>query len=55
MEGEHGSSDVKFLIGHSAGKSAVIAAFIATHVATMAGLWFDGARLPKFDFNKSRP
>ena len=51
MEGEHGTSDVKFLIGRNAGKSAVIAAFIATHVATMAGLWFDGARLPKFDFN----
>jgi len=51
LEGEHGTSDVKFLIGRNAGKSAVIAAFIATHVATMAGLWFDGARLPKFDFN----
>jgi hypothetical protein len=51
MEGEHGTSDVKFLIGRNAGKSAVIAAFIATHVATMAGLWFGGARLPTFDFN----
>jgi hypothetical protein len=51
LEGEHGSSDVKYLIGRNAGKSAVISAFIATHVATMAGLWFDGARLPKFDFN----
>lgn len=53
MPGEEhpGSSGVKYLIGKSAGKSAVIAAFIATHVATVAGLWFDGARLPKFDFN----
>jgi hypothetical protein len=45
-------SGVKFLIGSSAGKSAVIAAFIATHVATMAGLWFGGARLPTFNFNQ---
>ena len=51
MEGEHGNSDVKFLIGHNAGRSAIIAAFIATHIATMAGLWFGGARLPQFDFN----
>jgi hypothetical protein len=51
LEGEHESSDVKFLIGRSPGKSAVIAAFIATHVATMAGLWFGGARLPQFNFN----
>lgn len=50
--GGEGDSEVKFLIGSSAGKSAVIAAFIATHVATMAGLWFGGARLPKFDFNQ---
>jgi len=51
LEGEHGNSDVKFLIGHNAGRSAIIAAFIATHIATMAGLWFGGARLPQFDFN----
>jgi hypothetical protein len=51
LEGEHGSSDVKYLIGRSAGRSAVIAGFIATHIATMAGLWFGGARLPTFDFN----
>jgi len=51
MRGDE-ESGVKFLIGSSAGKSAVIAAFIATHVATMAGLWFGGARLPKFDFNQ---
>ena len=48
---EESGSGVKYLIGRNAGKSAVISAFIATHVATMAGLWFDGARLPKFDFN----
>jgi len=51
LEGEHGNSDVKFLIGHNAGRSAIIAAFIATHIATMAGLWFGGARLPQIDFN----
>jgi len=45
-------SGLKFLIGSSAGKSAVIAGFIATHVATISGLWFGGARLPKFDFNQ---
>lgn len=50
MHGGEGSG-VKFLIGKTAGRSAVISAFIATHIATMAGLWFDGARLPKFDFN----
>src|SRR3977135_3740957 len=48
---EEGDSGVKYLIGRSAGKSAVIAAFIATHVATMAGLWFGGVRLPQFNFN----
>lgn len=51
MEGEDRNTDVKYLIGSSAGRSAVIAGFIATHIATMAGLWFDGARLPQFDFN----
>jgi hypothetical protein len=51
LEGEQGTSDVKFLIGRSAGRSAVIAGFVATHIATMAGLWFNGARLPQFDFN----
>lgn len=53
MAGEEhsGDSGVKYLIGRNAGKSAVIAGFIATHIATVAGLWFDGARLPKFDFN----
>src|SRR5436853_7044394 len=48
---EESDSGFKYLIGRNAGKSAVISAFIARHVATMAGLWFDGARLPKFDFN----
>lgn len=52
MEGERGTSDVKYTIGHSTGRSAVIAGFIATHVATMAGLWFGGARLPTFNFNQ---
>jgi hypothetical protein len=51
MDGE-GDSDVKFMIGRSAGRSAVIAGFIATHVATMAGLWFSGARLPTFNFSQ---
>src|SRR2546427_5343279 len=51
MEGEGTSgSGVKFLVGKTAGVSALIAAFVATHVATISGLWFDGARLPKFDF-----
>lgn len=48
---EESHSGVRYLIGKSAGASGLIAAFIATHVATMSGLWFDGARLPKFDFN----
>ena len=52
MGEEHsGDSSVKYLIGRNAGKSAVIAGFIATHVATMAGYWFPGARLPQFPFN----
>lgn len=46
-----GESTVKYLVGKSGWSSALIAGLIATHVATMAGLWFDGARLPKFDFN----
>jgi len=51
MEGEGTSgSGVKFLVGKTAGVSGLIAAFVATHVATISGLWFDGARLPKFDF-----
>ena len=29
----------------------MIAGFIATHVATMAGYWFPGVRLPQFPFN----
>jgi hypothetical protein len=44
------SSNVKYLVGKTAGVSAVIAAFVATHVATVAGLWFNAVRLPKFDF-----
>ncbi len=51
MEGEDSSgSGVKYLVGKTAGKSGIIAAFVATHVATIFGLWFYGARLPKFDF-----
>ncbi len=41
----------RYLIGKSAGRSGLISALIATHVATVSGLWFAGARLPKFDFN----
>jgi hypothetical protein len=43
-------SGVKYLVGKTAGVSAVIAAFVATHVATVAGLWFNAARLPTFNF-----
>src|SRR5439155_24254748 len=51
MEGEDSSgSGVKYLVGKTAGKSGIIAAFVATHVATTFDLWFYGARLPKFDF-----
>lgn len=50
MEEEEGS-DVKFLIGRTAGRSAVIAGFIATMIATISGLWFPGVKLPQFDFN----
>src|SRR6267143_1569775 len=49
MEGED-SSGVKYLVGKTAGKSGVIAGLVATHIATIFGLWFYGARLPKFDF-----
>src|SRR5207247_11464212 len=49
-EMEESDSAVKYLIGRSAGKSAVIAAFVATHVATMTGLWFGGVRLLQFNF-----
>ena len=53
MEGESqsGAHPVKYLVGKTAGMSALVAAFIATHVASMAGLWFGGARLPVFSFN----
>jgi hypothetical protein len=51
MEGEDSSnSGVKYLVGKTAGKSGVIAGLVATHIATIFGLWFYGARLPKFDF-----
>lgn len=50
-EDESGSSGVKFLIGRTQTRSAIIAAFIATHVATISGLWFGGVRLPQFNFN----
>src|SRR5437899_4865976 len=49
MEGED-SSGVKYLVGKTAGKSGVIAGLVATHIATIFGLWFYGARLPKVDF-----
>jgi hypothetical protein len=42
---------VRYLIGKSAGRSGLITGIIATHVATVSGLWFAGSRLPKFDFN----
>jgi hypothetical protein len=53
MSGEEyfGESGVKYLIGRSAGRSAAIAGFIATMIATVSGLWFPGVRLPQFDFN----
>lgn len=53
MEGESetGPHPVKYVVGKSAGISGLVAALIATHVATVSGLWFDAARLPKFDFN----
>src|SRR5256712_2233174 len=51
MEGE-GSSNagVKYRVGKAGGKGGVIAGLVATHIATIFGLWFYGARLPKFDF-----
>ncbi len=49
MEGE--DTGVKYLIGKTAAVSGLAAGFVATHVATVFGLWFDGARLPTFDFN----
>ena len=50
-ESESGPHPVKYLVGKTAGMNALVAAFIATHVATVSGLWFDGARLPVFNFN----
>ena len=49
---ETSESNVRFLIGKNAAKSAAAAGFIATMVATMTGLWFPGVKLPQFDFNK---
>ncbi len=51
MEVSATGSRIKYLVGSSPGWSGVIAAFIATHIATMAGLWFGAVRLPQFDFN----
>ena len=48
---EESGSEVKYLVGRSQWTSALIAGFIATHVATVAGLWFTAVKLPKFDFN----
>lgn len=42
---------VRYLIGKSAASSGIIAGFIATQIATVFGLWFTAAQLPKFDFN----
>ncbi len=50
MEGE-GSTGVRFLVGKTAATSGIVAGFIATHIATVSGLWFAGVHLPKFDFN----
>ncbi len=50
MQGEH-SGGVKYVLGKSAATSALIAGFIATHVATVFGLWFGAAKMPQFDFN----
>jgi hypothetical protein len=49
-EAHSDDSGVKYLVAKTAGVSAVIAAFVATHVATVAGLWFNAARLPTFNF-----
>ncbi len=51
MEGENRDGEIKYLIGRTAGGSGFIAAIIATHVATITGIWFTGVKLPKFDFN----
>lgn len=53
MEGEGTSgTGVKYLIGRTAVQNGIIAGFIATQIATVFGLWFPGAFLPKFDFNQ---
>ena len=51
MEVSATRSSIKYLVGNSPLVSGLIAAFIATHIATMAGLWFGAVRLPQFDFN----
>jgi hypothetical protein len=52
MEGRsHSGGEVEFLIGRSAARSAIVAGFIATMIATISGLWFPGVKLPQFDFN----
>jgi len=52
MEGRsHSGGESEFLIGRSAARSAIVAGFIATMIATISGLWFPGVKLPQFDFN----
>jgi len=51
MEGEHSASGVKYLVGKTAAVNALVAGFVATHVATIFGIWFGAAKLPQFDFN----
>lgn len=42
---------MKYLVGRTAGMSGLIAAIVATHIATMAGYWFGAVKLPAFGFN----
>lgn len=51
MEGVSTTSGTKYLVGKNVWQAGLIAAFIATHISAVAGLWFGAVRLPNFDFN----
>jgi hypothetical protein len=51
MERELSVSGVKYLVGKTAAVNALVAGFVATHIATVFGIWFGAAKLPQFDFN----
>ncbi len=50
---EHDDSaegETTYLVGRTRLQAALIAAFVATYIATISGIWFYGVKLPVFNF-----